>query len=138
MTKSKPSIESGNDNFMVELVDSSLWVHQLRHRGDPEKRERVEQLLRCGLAAWCAPVRLELWRGVSNDRERRALRDYEAILPEYAITNEVWELAIQNADRGRANGLSFPLADLLIFACSKIHRLKLAHADKHFEQMMSL
>ncbi len=123
---------------MVRLVDSSLWVHQLRKHGDPDKRARVEELLRNGWAAWCAPVRLELWRGVRNDQERRALRDYEALLPDYRITDEVWARAIKTADKGRAKGLVFPLADLLIFSCAKIHTLGLAHADQHFEQMESL
>jgi predicted nucleic acid-binding protein len=62
---------------MAVLVDSSLWVHQLRKSGDVSKRDRVNALLASGLAAWCPPVRLELWRGVTNDGERRTLRHYE-------------------------------------------------------------
>jgi len=30
------------------LVDSSLWVHQLRKSGDPAKRDRVNALLESG------------------------------------------------------------------------------------------
>ena len=59
---------------MAVLVDSSLWVHQLRRSGDRAKRERVNALLEAGLAAWCPPVRLELWRGVVTESERAALR----------------------------------------------------------------
>ena len=54
---------------MPVLVDSSLWVHQLRKSGDPTKRDRVNALLDSGEAAWCPAVRLELWRGVTNDAE---------------------------------------------------------------------
>ena len=123
---------------MPVLVDSSLWVHQLRKGGDPAKRDRVNVLLQSGLAAWCPPVRLELWRGVTNDAERKALRHYEAVLPACEISPAVWEQAVQLADRGRAAGLTVPLADLLIFACAKVYGLDLAHDDTHFPQLEQL
>ena len=85
---------------MAVLVDSSLWVHQLRKSGDPAKRDRVNALLESGEAAWCPAVRLELWRGVTNDAERKTLRRYEALLPDYEISAEVWDRAIRLADRG--------------------------------------
>ncbi len=120
------------------LVDSSLWVHQLRKGGGPAKRDRVNALLQSGLAAWCPPVRLELWRGVTDDAERKTLRHYETRLPDYQISSAVWERAIRLADRGRAAGVTAPLADLLIFACAKEHRLDLAHDDSHFTQLEQL
>ena len=123
---------------MAVLVDSSLWVHQLRKGGDPAKRDRVNALLQSGLAAWCPPVRLELWRGVTNDAERKTLRHYQALLPDYEISSAVWERAIRLADRGRAVGVTAPLADLLIFACARIHGLDLAHDDAHFVQLAQL
>ncbi len=120
---------------MAVLVDSSLWVHQLRKSGDPAKRARVNGLLESGEAAWCPVVRLELWRGVTNDAERKTLRRYEALLPDYEITADVWERAIRLADRGRASGVTVPLADLLVFACAKVHGLEVAHDDEHFEAL---
>jgi predicted nucleic acid-binding protein len=123
---------------MPVLVDSSLWVHQLRKGGDSAKRDRVNALLESGEAAWCPPVRLELWRGVSNDVERKTLRRYEALLPDYEISAEVWSLSIQLADRGRAFGVTVPLADLLIFACARRHGLNIAHDDTHFDELAKL
>jgi predicted nucleic acid-binding protein len=123
---------------MAALVDTSLWVHQLRKGGDAAKRERVNALLESGEAAWCAAVRLELWRGVTNDAERKTLRRYEALLPEYEISVDVWERAIRLADRGRASGVTVPLADLLIFACAKMHGLDVAHDDAHFDDLAKL
>lgn len=120
---------------MATLVDTSLWVHQLRKSGDPVQRARVVALLEGGRAAWCPPVRLELWRGVTTESDRRTLRQYESLLPDYAVTDAVWTLAIRTADRGRAAGLTVPLADLLVFACAKIHQLDLAHDDDHFVQL---
>ena len=123
---------------MPVLVDSSLWVHQLRKSGDPAKRSRVNALLEAGEAAWCPAVRLELWRGVTTDAERKVLARYEALLPDYEITDAVWARAIQLADRGRASGITVPLADLLIFACANIHGLDVAHDDEHFYKLAQL
>jgi predicted nucleic acid-binding protein len=123
---------------MPVLVDSSLWVHQLRKSGDAAKRDRVNALLENGEAAWCPAVRLELGRGVTNDAERKTLRRYEALLPDYEISAEVWHRSIQLADRARASGVTVPLADLLIFACSKTHGLDLAHDDAHFDELTKL
>jgi len=123
---------------MPVLVDSSLWVHQLRKSGDPAKRDRVNALLESGEAAWCPAVRLELWRGVTNDAERKTLRRYEASLPDYEISAEVWQRSIQLADRARASGVTVPLADLLIFMCVRVHGLELAHDDAHFDELTKL
>jgi len=123
---------------MSVLVDSSLWVHQLRRSGDPAKRTRVNALLLAGDAAWCPVVRIELWRGVSHDGERRTLRQYEARIPDYPITAAVWNEAIQLARRGRRAGVTVPVADLLIFACAVVHELDLAHDDSHFDQLAQL
>ncbi len=123
---------------MAVLVDSSLWVHQLRRSGDPAKRDRVHVLLQGGDAAWCPVVRLELWRGVTNDAERKTLRHYAAVLSDYEISSAVWERAIRMADRGRAAGQTVPFADLLIFACARTHGLDVAHDDVHFEQLAQL
>ena len=123
---------------MPVLVDSSMWVHQLRKAGDPTKRDRVNALLEAGEAARCPVVRLELWRGVTSDAERKTLRRYEALLPDYDITMETWERAIRLADRGRAAGVTAPLAHLLIFACAKLNDLEIAHDDEHFELLVKL
>jgi predicted nucleic acid-binding protein len=83
-------------------------------------------------------VRLELWRGVTNDAERKTLRRYQSPLPDYEISAEVWTRAIQLAERARGSGVSVPLADLLIYACATIHGLEVAHDDSHFDELTKL
>ena len=123
---------------MAVLVDSSLWVQQLRKSGDPAKRDRVNALLTSGDAAWCPPVRLELWRGVTNDAERKTLREYENVLTDYEISSQVWERAIRLAERGGTSGITVPLVDILVFACAKVHGVDVAHDDAHFDELEKL
>ena len=103
-----------------------------------DEAQSRDELLESGEAAWCSAVRVELWRGVTNDAERRTLRRYEALLPSYEISPEVWDRAIRLAERRRAAGLTVPLADLLIFACATLNGLDVAHDDSHFEELATL
>ena len=115
------------------LVDTSSWIHLLRPNGDLTVRGRVEQALRSGEAAWCPMVRLELWNGAGGDREKKVLRDLERLLPELAISAEVWELAAELARKARGAGVSVPATDLLIAACAAHHGAPLETADSDFD-----
>lgn len=122
----------------MTLVDTSAWIHQMRTKGDPVVRARVEDLLRAGEAAWCDMVRLEVWAGVGNERERSALREYEAVLPSLAIDDEVWQSAFALASRARAGGKTIPPSDILIHACARRHGTEIEHADAHFDMLAAL
>ena len=122
----------------MKIIDTSAWVQQIRRQGDPVVKARVNALLGSGQAAWCPLVRVELWAGVRGDAEREALRAYEQVLPEHAITDEVWSLACELGDRARRSGLTFPPADLVIAACARHHGLEIEHADAHFDALMTL
>ena len=114
------------------LVDSSSWIHFLRPQGDPVVRSRVEAALRNGDACWCPLVRLELWNGAAGGRDRKILRDFEAVLPELSIDDEVWTAAFELARRARAAGVSVPATDILIAACARRHGAALETADSDF------
>ncbi len=122
----------------MKLVDTSSWVHQIRRKGDPVVRARVEQLLRGGEAAWCPVVRLELWAGVGSDLDRKLLRDYAQALPELPITDEGWQSACDLADRCRRAGRTAPPHDILIAACARHHRVEIEHDDAHFDLLAEL
>jgi predicted nucleic acid-binding protein len=115
------------------LVDSSSWIHFLRPDGEAAVRSRVEAALQAGTARWCALVRLELWNGAGGDRERKVLRDFDRLIPELAITGDVWADAYELARRCRAQGVTVPAADLLIEACARHHEATVEHADGDFE-----
>lgn len=122
----------------MKLVDTSSWIHQLRRRGDAGVRARVEQLLLSGEAAWCPVVRLELWAGVGSDSDRKALRAYEERIPELPITDEVWHLAYELADRCRRLRCTAPPHDILIAACARHHGLEIENNDAHFSLIAQL
>ena len=122
----------------MKLVDTSSWVHQIRRRGDPTVRARVEQLLRTGEAAWCPIIRLELWAGAGSEADRRLLRDYERRLQELRITDEVWQKACELADRCRLAGATAPPHDIAIAACAWCHGVEIEHDDAHLERLIPL
>ncbi len=117
------------------LVDSSSWIHFLRPQGDPVVRARVDAALRSGDACWFPLVRLELWNGAAGDRDRKILRDFEAVLPELPIDDEVWSGARELARRARSVGVSVPATDILIAACARRHGAELETADADFERL---
>jgi predicted nucleic acid-binding protein len=122
----------------VILIDSSSWIHFLRPNGDPVVRARVEAALTAGEACWCPLVRLELWNGAAGDRDRKVLRDFEAVLPELAMDDEVWAGAYELARRARSAGVSVPATDILIAACAQCHGVELETADSDFERLAAL
>lgn len=93
------------------LVDSSSWIHFLRPDGDRTVRARAQDALANGEACWCPLVRLELWNGAAGDRDRKILRDFEAVLPELAIDDQVWSAAYELARRARSAGATVPATD---------------------------
>ena len=119
------------------LVDTSSWIHMLRTDGDTTVRERVESLLEAGTACWCPMIRLELWNGARGDRDKKALRDFERILPELPITEEVWDVAYVLAKKARAAGATVPGSDVLIAACAQFHDVPLEHSDSDFERLFA-
>ena len=122
----------------MKLVDTSSWVHQMRGKGDPVVRARVEALLCAGEAAWCAMVRLEIWAGVGNEREQRILREYEAVVPDLPIDTDIWQAACDLARRARRAGKTIPASDILIFTCAHQHGVAIEHADGHFDTLAVL
>jgi predicted nucleic acid-binding protein len=122
----------------VVLVDSSIWIDALRQSGPADIRQRLQSLLEAGEAAWCAAIRLELWPGTREARERRILVQYQSIVADLPMTQGVWARAIDLAERARSKGMSCPYPDLLIQACATVHGVELLHRDKHFDRLASL
>lgn len=122
----------------MKLVDTSSWIPSLRRKGNESIRARVRDLLLAGQATWCPAVRLELWAGVGSDAERRMLREMEQRIPELTITDEVWQVACELAERCRKLGRTVPATDLLIAACARHHGVEIEASDAHFDLIRTL
>lgn len=110
----------------------------LRTDGDPQARARVEALLHAGTACWCPMVRLELWNGAKGDRDKKVLRDFQRLLPELPITEDVWAFAYTLAQKARARGTTAPASDVLIAACAQFHSVSLEHSDSDFDRLLKI
>lgn len=117
------------------VVDTSSWIEMLCESGRPEVRERVNAHLRNGEACWTSMVRLELWNGARGEREKKALREFEQVLPELEMSREVWDEACELARRARGAGLTVPSTDLLIAACARCHGAGIEACDEHFAKL---
>jgi predicted nucleic acid-binding protein len=120
------------------VIDTSSWIEALRPRGRPEVRERVAAANRDGHARLVAVVRLELWNGARDGREKEVLREICEEVPELATTQEVWDEACRLAERARTAGITVPVPDLLIVACARHHGATIESADAHFAELANL
>jgi predicted nucleic acid-binding protein len=120
------------------LLDTSLWIEALRENGDTACKRLVEDSLASGRACWMPMIRLELWNGARGERERRALREFEAVLTDLEVGPKVWEAAFDMARRARKSGLTVPAADLLIVACARHHGVEVESIDSHFAELKKL
>ncbi len=122
----------------MKLIDTSSWIHALRHNGDEEKRRRVQELLRSGAAAWCDMVRVELWHSVRGLAERRMVEALETDVIMLPTNEAVWEKAMELARRSRANGLTVPAGDLIVAGCAWEHGVEIEHHDAHLTALAKL
>jgi predicted nucleic acid-binding protein len=119
------------------LIDTSAWVEAMRRQGDETTRSEVYAALRSGRARFCDMVRLELWNGIGDDRERKWLGELEQAVETVPTNDFVWTEASKLAREARRQGLTLPSTDLLIAACSRVHGLDILHRDGHFDRLAS-
>lgn len=120
------------------LVDTSSWIHFLRPQGDKEVRSRVEITLFNGEACWCQLVRLELWNGARGQKEKQVLEEFERVIPDLPVSEEVWQCSVELARNARARGVSVPATDLLIAACARQHGASIEAADSDFDMIAAI
>jgi predicted nucleic acid-binding protein len=122
----------------MTLIDSSSWIESLRASGRKEVRDRVTALMLAGQAAWCEPVRLELWNGARGVLERKVLRQLEPTVQLLAVDEQVCEMAIDLAKRARDHGHTVPAVDLMIVACARRYGVQIEHCDRHLTVLSGL
>jgi predicted nucleic acid-binding protein len=121
----------------MELIDTSNWVHFLR-KSDPNISARVKELIAEENAAICPIIAAELWNGVRNDDERKAIEKVHLATMSFGISEEVWRKSFQLGSACRRAGVTAPLTDIIIAACASHHKLVIYHSDAHFHAILPI
>lgn len=122
----------------ITVIDTSCWIEAMRQRGDESVRGDVAALLESGAARFTDMVRLELSNGLAGAAQRKFLRDLEDLVETVPTTTAVWSTARALAGRARAEGVTVPATDLLVFATARVHGARLLHRDAHFDLLAGL
>ena len=118
----------------MKLVDTSAWVEYLRTT-KTEASIDVLTLLESGQAAWCDIVAMELSNSTETTRQPR-LQKVQRLALCVETTGAVWNMARRLVHRARQAGVTAPLPDYIVFACSKVHSLEIMHKrDADFDRL---
>ncbi len=106
------------------LVDATVWAEYLRG-ARADVRERVDKLLDGNRAAACGVVLAALLAGIDGESDRRFLEECLRGVPFLEAGREAFAAAGRMAAALRRRGEAAPLADLLLLALAREHRLAL-------------
>ena len=115
----------------VVLVDSCVFITLLKQRRDPA----TELLARASDLdfATCGMVRLEVLRGLTTPRLRRAVGEFMDVMQYVPTDNRLWDDAVEISHHLRAIGWNLPAGDLVIGACARRIGAAVLTFDKHFD-----
>ncbi len=115
------------------LVDTSVWMHALRRRGNAEIRSQLRGLVVGGETAITEWILLELMTGLSRPEKGRDL--LERFSPVHCISfrPEWWMKACGLAAALRRDGMSPGATECLIATVAIESSVPLIHCDEDFE-----
>ena len=117
------------------LVDTSVWIHALRPRGNAEIQARLKPLIVDGQTAVTEWILLELMTGLVKSEQRASLLQWFTPVPRLPFNSQWWDRAWDIAGRLRRHGMSPSAADCLIATIAMEHQTTLIHCDADFEAM---
>jgi predicted nucleic acid-binding protein len=120
------------------LVDTSVWIHALRPRGNAEIQARLKPLIVDGQTAVTEWILLELMTGLVKSEQPASLLKWLTPVPRLPFNSEWWDRAWDIAGRLRRHGMSPSAADCLIATIAMEHQITLIHCDTDFEAMKSI
>ena len=118
------------------LVDTSIWIHALRPRGNRNIQEKLRPLILARQAALTEWIVLELMTGIRSTEEYKALSTFLAPVPRLPINLTCWESAYKLVADLRKKGTTPSAADSIIAAVSIHHEVPLIHLDEDFVRMV--
>ena len=117
------------------VVDTSLWIHALRARGNKAIKERLRPIILAGNATINDWIILELMTGIQSGEEQKKLEAFLAPLPRLPIDESCWMIASDLAVHLRKKGVTPSAADSLIAAVAIKNEISLLHVDEDFTGM---
>ena len=114
------------------LVDSSAWIHFLRHGDSHPIATLLKTLLQQDMVAAIWLIRLELLSGTSTEEAYRALDADLAALHQLALSEALFQAASVLRWQLHRHGVVVPVVDSLIAACAIYYGCALLHDDQHF------
>jgi predicted nucleic acid-binding protein len=118
------------------LADSSWYIGRLRAGVDP--LQELDAIAQTREIAVCGVVRIEVGRGLQQERVLRTFQAYWDVMHYVPTDNQLWEeVEILSWTLGR-RGVHPPLPDLVIACCAlKIEAVVLT-LDRHFHAIPGL
>ena len=120
----------------VVLVDSSVLIGLLREGRDPAA-ELLGRAPSTDLAT-CGMIRLEVVRGLTIPRVRRAVEGFMNVMRNVPTDNRLWEEAAAQAWELDRQGIVLPAQDILIACCARRIDAAVLTWDRHFSQIPNL
>ncbi len=115
------------------LIDTSVWIHALRPRGNAAIQSRLKTLLLSGETAITDWILLELMTGLSRSEDGKALLDRFSPVARIVFEPDWWAAAWELAANLRKHGVSPSAADCLIATVALESAVPLIHCDEDFE-----
>lgn len=128
----------------MTLVDSSVWSLALRRNPaslNEKERSVVNawmELANAEQAALVGIIRHEVLSGVSNSNRFKRLKLQLSKAPYLPTHAEAHDLAATFFNHCRAKGITASIADILICASARVHRVPIFTTDRDFERIAPL
>lgn len=115
------------------LVDTSVWIGFFR--GIPAIKSLLEKLITKDEVFTAGPILYELLQGIRSPEEKKQVKEALLSTNYLEITSNDWEGAASLASSLRAEGITFPMTDILIAHLAKTRNLEVLSFDPHFDQI---
>ena len=115
------------------LVDTSVWIHALRPRGNSAIQSRLRTLVVSDQTAVTEWILLELMTGLSRAEHGKDLQDRFSAVTRIPFQPEWWAKAWELAAGLRKHGVSPSATDCLIATAALESSVPLIHCDEDFE-----
>lgn len=116
----------------MTLIDTSAWIEFLRKSGDMPTKQRVDQYVTLGEAAYTCPVYLELIAG-ARKHETPLVQEGLSLCHRFLFEPQFWDSAAGLYRKLRSGGITVPWLDVLIAVVAIEQRLPLLCRDRHFD-----